>query len=147
VIEMAGRALAHGRAEGPALVLSEPLSFWGGVDPGSGLIIDMRHQQAGADVSGTILFMPSGRGSSSSSAVLAEAIRAGRAPAGIVLIEPDGILAVGAMVASLLYDASHPVVVLDERDHRKVLTGVRVSVEAPAGSAARVLVADGRPDS
>jgi len=143
VIEMAGRALVHGWAEGPALVLSEPLSFWGGVDPESGLIIDGRHQQAGAGVTGTILFMPSGRGSSSSSAVLAEAIRAGTAPAGMVLLEPDGILAIGAMVASLLYGATRPVVVLLEPDYRQVRTGMHVAVEALVKSAARVLVAEG----
>ncbi len=56
--------------------------------------------------------MPSGRGSSSSSYVLAEAIRAGTAPAAIILREPDGIIALGAIVARELYGAAPPVVVL-----------------------------------
>ena len=77
------RTLVPGTAEGPALVLDEPLSFWGGVDPETGDITDVRHPQHGASVTGRILVMPSGRGSSSSSSVLAESIRAGTAPAGI----------------------------------------------------------------
>lgn len=105
------RTLVPGDASGPALVLDEPLSFWGGVDPTTGEIVDARHPQRGANVAGRILVMPSGRGSSSSSSVLAEAIRAGTAPAAIVLAEPDPILALGAIVARELYGRSIPVVV------------------------------------
>ena len=91
-----GRTLVPGTAEGRALVLDEPLSFWGGVDPETGDITDVRHPQHGASVTGRILVMPSGRGSSSSSSVLAESIRAGTAPAAIVLGEADPILALGS---------------------------------------------------
>jgi len=100
-----------GDAQGPALVLDEPLSFWGGVDPATGDIIDVHHPQCDANVAGCVLVMPSGRGSSSSSSVLAEAIRAGTAPAAIVLGEPDPILALGAIVARELYGRTIPVVV------------------------------------
>jgi predicted aconitase with swiveling domain len=103
-----------GEATGDVLVLDEPLSFWGGIDPGSGEIIDVHHPQRGANVAGRVLVMPGGRGSSSSSSVLAEAIRAGTAPAAIVLREPDPIVALGAIVASELYGAAIPVVVTDE---------------------------------
>jgi uncharacterized protein len=103
--------LVPGEASGPTLVLSEPLSFWGGVDPATGDIVDVRHPQRGANVAGCVLVMPSGRGSSSSSSVLAEAIRAGTAPAAIVLAEPDPILALGSIVARELYGAVVPVVV------------------------------------
>jgi len=92
-------------------VLDEPLSFWGGVDPATGDIIDVHHPQCDANVAGCVLVMPSGRGSSSSSSVLAEAIRAGTAPAAIVLGEPDPILALGAIVARELYGRTIPVVV------------------------------------
>jgi predicted aconitase with swiveling domain len=105
------RTLVVGTAEGRALVLDEPLSFWGGVDPATGDIIDPRHPQHGANVAGRILVMPSGRGSSSSSSVLAEAIRAGTAPAAIVLGEADPILALGAIVARELFGTTIPVVV------------------------------------
>lgn len=95
-----------------ALVLDEPLSLWGGVDPASGEIIDVHHPQRGANVSGRVLVMPAGRGSSSSASVLAEAVRAGTAPAAIVLGEPDLILSIGSAVAEELYGVRVPVVVL-----------------------------------
>ena len=105
------RTLVAGNASGPALVLDEPLSFWGGVDPATGDIVDVHHPQRDSNVAGRILVMPSGRGSSSSSSVLAESIRAGTAPAAIVLGEPDPILALGAIVARELYGRTIPVVV------------------------------------
>jgi predicted aconitase with swiveling domain len=105
------RTLVAGTAEGRALVLDEPLSFWGGIDPANGDIIDARHPQHGANVAGRILVMPSGRGSSSSSSVLAEAIRAGTAPAAIIMGEADPILALGAIVARELFGTTIPVIV------------------------------------
>ncbi len=122
------RVLVGGSAEGPALVLDEPLSFWGGVDPATGLVIDVHHPQRGASVAGRVLVMRSGRGSSSSSSVLAEAIRAGTAPAAIVLLEADAIVALGAIVARELYGATIPVVVAASLD--RVRDGTRVRVDA-----------------
>jgi predicted aconitase with swiveling domain len=105
------RTLVPGVARAPALVLDEPMSFWGGVDPATGDIVDVHHPQRGARVAGVVLVMPGGRGSSSSSTVLAEAARAGTAPAAIVLREPDPILVLGAIVARELYGTQIPVVV------------------------------------
>jgi predicted aconitase with swiveling domain len=105
------RALAPGEASGRVLVLDEPLSFWGGLDPATGRLIDAHHPQHGTMLAGRVLVMASGRGSSSSSYVLAEAIRAGTAPAAIVLDEPDAIVALGAIVAGELYGIDVPVVV------------------------------------
>ncbi len=105
------RTLIPGTAQGEVLVLDEPLSFWGGVDPATGEVVDVRHPQRGANVAGRVLVMPSGRGSSSSSSVLAETVRAGTAPAAIVLAEPDPILALGAIVARELYGRTIPIVV------------------------------------
>jgi uncharacterized protein len=96
---------------GRALVLGEPLSLWGGMDPVTGEIIDAHHPQRGARLTGRIVVMPSGRGSSSSASVLAEAVRAGTAPAAILLGEPDLILAIGSAVAEELYGRRVPVVV------------------------------------
>ena len=95
-----------------ALVLSEGLSLWGGMDPATGEVIDAHHPQRGANLAGRVLVMPAGRGSSSSASVLAEAVRAGTAPVAIVLGEPDLILAIGAAVAEELYGVRVPVVVL-----------------------------------
>lgn len=106
-----GRFYLAGEASGPALVLSEPLSFWGGVDVATGKIIDHSHPDLGKSVAGTILVMPGGRGSSSSSSVLAEGIRLGTAPLAIVLARPDPILTVAAIVAQSLYGLCCPIVV------------------------------------
>src|SRR5881392_3980615 len=108
-----GRVLVRGRARGTAVVLEEPLSLWGGIDVGTGRVIDVRHPQHGVLLAGRIVVMPSGRGSSSSSSVLAEAVRLGTAPAAIVLAEPDQIVALGAIVAQELYGRTLPVVAID----------------------------------
>jgi len=123
-----GRVLADGEAEGQALVLQEPLSLWGGLDPATGLIIDARHPQRGSSVSGRVLVMPAARGSSSSSSVLAEAVRAGTAPAAILLGEPDLILAVGAAVAEELYGRRVPIVLLPPAELAAIAEGVDVRV-------------------
>jgi predicted aconitase with swiveling domain len=108
---MTAITLVSGRAEGELLVLDEPLSLWGGLDPVTGRIVERRHPQHGQTVTGRVLLMPSGRGSSSSTTVLAEAIRRGTGPAAIVLREPDGIVALGAIVAGELYGTAVPVVI------------------------------------
>jgi uncharacterized protein len=121
------RRSASGEAEGPALVLDDPLSLWGGIDVATGRIIDRSHPQLGACVTGTILVMPGGRGSSSSASVLAEAVRRGTGPAGIVLGMPDPILTVGALVAESLYGLRCPIVV---GDLRGIVTGDRLRIGA-----------------
>lgn len=103
-------ALTPGTAAGAPLRLTEPLSFWGGFDATTGRIIDVRHPQHGEILSGRVLLMPAGRGSSSGSALLAEALRLGTAPAAIVLGRVDEIIALGAVVGEELYGVGCPVV-------------------------------------
>jgi len=92
--------LVPGRAgQGEALVLTAPISFWGGVDPKTGRIADVRHPQHGVTISGRVLFLPGTIGSSSASAVLMELVHNGGAPAALVLHEPDAILLLGLIVA------------------------------------------------
>jgi predicted aconitase with swiveling domain len=117
---------------GRALVLDEGLSLWGGLDPSTGTIIDAHHPQRGASVSGRILVMPSGRGSSSSASVLAEAVRQGTTPLAIVLGEPDLILAIGAAVAEELYGRRIPVVALEPADYGAIRDRAEVRI-GPAG--------------
>ena len=122
-----GWRVTSGTAEGPVLKLSEPVSFWGGIGP-DGRIIDVHHPQHGAEVSGRVLVMRSGRGSSSGTYVLAELLRLGLAPAGIVLTEPDGIIATGALVAAELYGVQMPIVTVSETDYAAIEDGVNVSI-------------------
>jgi hypothetical protein len=93
-----------------------PLGFWGGFDPTTGRVIDRTHPACGELLTDRILVMPSGRGSSSASSILAEAIRARTAPAGILLSAPDPIIVVGAIVAFKLYGRRCPVVVMEGLD-------------------------------
>lgn len=102
--------LSGGEVTGRVTKLGAPLSLWGGFDPVSGTVTDVNHPDHGASVSGRVLVMPGGRGSSSSSSVLLESARLGRHPLAIVLAEPDPILAVGALVAADLYGVHIPVV-------------------------------------
>lgn len=112
-----------------ALILDEGLSLWGGMDPATGELIDAHHPQRGANLAGRVVVMPSGRGSSSSASVLAEAVRAGTAPAAILLREPDLILAIGAAVAVELYGVRVPVVVLPSGAYDAILDGQPVDVD------------------
>ena len=121
----------------PPLVLAEPLSLWGGIDVRTGRVIDRSHPDLGRAVSGCVLVMPGGRGSSSSASILAEAMRLGTAPAGIILTIPDPILTVGALVAGFLYDRRCPIVLCADLD---VATGDRVRVRAPETGPAEVTV-------
>jgi predicted aconitase with swiveling domain len=111
---MRGRVLHAGEAAGPVLHLAEPLSFWGGFDPVTGAIIDIHHPQHGRKLGGAIVVMRESRGSGSAPGALAESIRRGVGPAGIILIVPDINLAVGAAVAETLYRRPCPVIAVDE---------------------------------
>jgi predicted aconitase with swiveling domain len=104
--------LFPGDAEGELLILAAPLSFWGGVSWETGAITNFRHPQLGQVVTGRILVVPEPVGSSSSSAVLLQLIRGGRAPAGIVLGRPDAILVVACLVAREMGWTAPPVLVL-----------------------------------
>jgi uncharacterized protein len=95
--------IVPGTAHGKVVRLVEPLSFWGGIDPATGRIIDVHHPQCGQRTSGVILVMPSARGSSSSSSVLLECVRLGTAPSAIVLGSLDPILVAGAAAAQEIY--------------------------------------------
>ncbi|MFD2058472.1 aconitase X swivel domain-containing protein [Mesorhizobium calcicola] len=142
ISQRAGSFQLAGEASGRALVFSQPLSFWGGIDAETGDITDHSHPGLGQNVAGKILVMPSGRGSSSSSSVLAEAIRRGTAPAGILLERPDPILAVGAIVAEFLYEIRMPLVVCDIAG---IASGDRLAIGL--GADGRAIISIGRlPD-
>ncbi|MER8432349.1 aconitase X swivel domain-containing protein [Mesorhizobium caraganae] len=120
--------LVPGRAgEGEALVLTAPISFWGGVDPQSGRIADVRHPQHGETIAGRVLFLPGTIGSSSASAVLMELVHNGHAPAALVLHESDAILLLGLIVGREMGWRT-PVALRLERGAFAAYRGRRVSV-------------------
>ncbi len=122
------RTLVAGPAAGPALVLDEPLSFWGGLDAETGRITDAHHPQVGESITGTVLVMSVGRGSSSASSVLAEAIRLGTAPCAMVMGESDEIIVLGAIVAEELYGITMPIVLVSAETLAGIATGRPVTI-------------------
>ncbi len=127
---LTGRALVAGAAEGAVLYSSEPLSFWGGYDAETGEIIDRRHPLAGQVGAGRILAIPATRGSSTTTAVLLEAIRRGTAPAALLTRGPDTFLALAAIVAAQLYNRAPPVIALSPDDFEALRRIPRARVEA-----------------
>ena len=106
---LTGRSLVDGAAFAPLLYAEVGLSFWGGVDPFSGEVIDRHHPLSGECLAGRVLAIPSGRGSCTGSSVLMELISNGHAPAALVLAEADEILTLGVLVAQTLFQRSLPV--------------------------------------
>ena len=126
---LTGRALHPGSSSGELLILDQPISFWGGVDH-HGVIIDVHHPQCGVSVAGKVLVMTSGRGSSSATAVLAELIRAKKAPTAMIFTECDIILVIGALVSAELYQIQMPMVELTEELYAKIPKTGSISVDA-----------------
>ncbi len=123
-----GRSLVPGEASGTLLRLTHPISFWGGVDPVAGEIVDPRHPQFGARLEGRVLAIPSAVGSSSSSAIMLELLREGTAPAAILMGRADAILALGAVVAGELGYDTIPVVEIDPEAMASLPDGSTVEV-------------------
>lgn len=114
-------------ASGTGLVLGAPISFWGGVDPKTGRVADVRHPDHGMVISRRVLFLPGTIGSSSASAVLMELVHGGRGPAALVLHEPDAILLLGLIVAREMGWSAPPALQLDRAAHGR-FAGAAVSV-------------------
>ena len=133
------RVLVAGSAEGPALLLDDPLSFWGGFDPRNGEIIDVHHPQYGGRTAGTVMFIPQSRGSAGTPGAIAEALRNGNGPAAFVLAKTDLNISVGVMVANRLYNLDVPVVVIsasqmvkiENEDNLKISTDGSVTLLSP----------------
>ena len=118
-----------GQAFGTALVSREPLSFWGGYDHRTGEIIDRRHPLAGQNAAGRVLVLPYARGSSTTTAVLLEALRAGTAPTAILTTAADTFFALAAIVADEMYRRSFPVVIVQATDAVALQTGMHLRID------------------
>ena len=115
-------ALLPGQAHGAIMACQTGISFWGGIDPDTAIIIDALHHQHLESVTGKILMMPSSRGSCSGSGVLLSLILNNKAPAALIFCEEEEILTLGAFVASRLFDKTIPVIRLSQQDYHQLAT-------------------------
>lgn len=130
-----GRGLVKGVAVGSALVSRDPISFYGGVDPESGMVIEKGHQLEGVSVTGRVLVFPRGKGSTVGSYVLYRLRKLGRAPAAIVNVETEVIIVTGCILAGIpLVDrlSKNPLEVIRTNDLVRV-NGTRGLVEVLRG--------------
>ena len=120
--QLKGRIIYKGKSEGEALVTSMPISFYGGVDPITGVVIEKGHELQGQSVKNKILVFPTGKGSTVGSYTLYRMKKNGTAPAGIINKECETVVAVGAIISEI------PCV--DKVDISKIKTGTKVAVES-----------------
>lgn len=132
---MRGRRIFGGRAKGEALVSSEALSFFGGVDPDTGVVEEEGHPLRGRCVRGRVLVFPRGKGSTVGSYTLYRMKKAGTAPLAILNRECETIVAVGAIIAEIPC--------LDRIDIEKIPDDAELLVDADEG---RVEVVEPVPD-
>lgn len=125
-----GKSFAPGSAKGIALVSNEPLSFWGGYDWKTGEIIDRRHSLSGEIAKDRILAIPFTRGSSTTSSVLLEAVRAKTAPAAIITTATDFFFALASIVAEELYALPLPLLAISESDFGQLQTGDHIELDS-----------------
>lgn len=121
-----GRKVAKGSAEGEAIVSTEGISFYGGVEPETGNVVEKDHPLEGQSVKGKVLVFPTGKGSTVGSYALYDMKKRGNAPAAIINKEIETIVAVGAIISEI------PCV--DQIDIEKIKNGDRVKVNANEGT-------------
>jgi predicted aconitase with swiveling domain len=119
--QLKGRIIYKGKAQAEALVTSQPISFYGGVDPNTGVVLEKGHELQGQSVKGKILVFPQGKGSTVGSYTLYRLKKNGVAPAGMINKETETIVAVGAIISEIPF--------VDKVDISKIKTGIQVSIE------------------
>ncbi|MBW1730250.1 MAG: DUF126 domain-containing protein [Deltaproteobacteria bacterium] len=131
--KLKARCVVRGVARGIVLASPHPISFWGGVDPKTGRVIDPHHDLFGQSVSSRVLAFPFGKGSSTGSLIMLELVRANKAPAAIVNVRTEPILATGPVVSKHFYEKEIPIVTLDEESFTLLETGKPATVNATEG--------------
>ena len=126
--ELQGRAVVPGEAKGRLIVSDSPLSFWGGYDAATGEIIDRRHPLSGQIAAGRVLAIPFTKGSSTTTAVFLEGVRAGTAPAAILTAGTDAFLALASIVAAEMYGRPVPIVALTPEDFAALAASCQAEV-------------------
>jgi len=137
--ELAARCIVAGAAAGEVLATSQSISFWGGVDPATGLINDPRHELFGQSIAGKILVFPYGKGSSTGSLMILELVRVNKAPAAMINLKTEPILATGPIVSKHFYGREIPVVTMEKALFDTLRSGQYLRVEATHG---RVVVSE-----
>lgn len=128
-----GKSIVAGVSEGFALVSSQPFSFWGDLDPETGRIINPRSNLFGESIKDKVFVYPRGRGSSTTSAILLEAVRCSNAPCAIINVEVEPILALGAIVAQEVYGRTVPMLAVSEDVFHLLHSGDYLIVDSVAG--------------
>lgn len=123
-----GRVLVSGSAEAGICATRNMLSFWGGYDPASGEVVDRHHPLSGENLTGRIFALPKGKGSSTGSAVLLDALHSGHVPAGIILNKVDEIIVLGVVVFEEFFEQKIPVVQLDDADFEATFSARSASI-------------------
>lgn len=139
------RSILAGSAEGPVIATTEALSFWGGVDPATGRVIDVHHPLHGTCLTGGVLFMPTSRGSCTGSGVLLDLILTGRAPSALVFCEAEDVLTLGALIAAEMFGKPLPVLRLDAENFARFSKAVHVRIDETAIEADGVSLAINPP--
>ena len=119
--QLKGRIIYKGKAEGEALVTTMPISFYGGVDPNTGIVLEKGHELQGQSVRGKILVFPQGKGSTVGSYTLYRMKKNGTAPAAMINKETETIVAVGAIISEIPF--------VDKIELANIKTGTKVKVE------------------
>ncbi|MDR0797825.1 MAG: DUF126 domain-containing protein [Nitrososphaerota archaeon] len=116
-----GRIIYKGTVEGEALTTSMPISFYGGVDPNTGIVLEKGHELEGMSIKDKILVFPQGKGSTVGSYTLYRMKKNNTAPLGMINKETETIVAVGAIISEIPF--------IDKVDITKIKTGNKVTIE------------------
>ena len=134
------RCILGGTASGAIVATTEALSFWGGVDPATGLIIDVHHPLQGTCITGAILLMPSSRGSCTGSGVLLDLSLTGRGPAALIFSEDEDVLTLGALIAAEMFGQSLPVLRLSAGAFRALSAAKSASIDSTSITADELII-------
>jgi len=100
-IVLKGHRVMKGKSEGEALVTCEPISFYQGINPETGVVIEKHHELEGTNISGKIFVFPMEKGSSAGAFHLYEMVKCNTAPKGIINLKADPIIALGAIISNI----------------------------------------------
>ena len=126
ILKLTGRKIYAGFAEGEALVTGQGISFFGGIDPDTGVVVERGHDLYGQSIAGRVLVFPRGKGSTVGSYTLYRLKKAGKAPAAILNAECETITAVGCIIAEIPC--------LDQIEIGRLHTGQHLLVDGKAGT-------------